>query len=150
MQRFLRRKESGAPFFYDINLRRGGYSDEVIEASLPQADILKLNEEELQECMRMRGVGGEPSAVIRLMMAKLSLNMVALTKGDLGSELFTPEDSSFAVAEAVEQMVDTVGAGDAFAAMLSIGILKKWPLQRTHRMAAEFASRICIIEGAIP
>jgi len=47
-------------------------------------------------------------------------------------------------------MVDTVGAGDGFAAMLAAGMLLGWSLKATLTRATEFASRICGVKGAIP
>ena len=73
-----------------------------------------------------------------------------MTKGDDGSELYSKEGSSRAAPVPVEPLVDTVGAGDAWAAVLAAGILKGWPPQKMLSAAAEFASRICTIEGAVP
>jgi fructokinase len=150
IQRLLHRKQSDAMSFYDINLRHDCYSDEVVEASLHETDILKLNADELRECKRITGNDQDDPTFILHIMTEYSLDTVALTKGDDGSELYTTEGSSRAVPEPVESMVDTVGAGDAYAAMLAAGILKKWSPQKTLAMAATFASRICSIEGAIP
>ena len=47
-------------------------------------------------------------------------------------------------------MVDTVGAGDAYSAMLLIGIIKGWEPDRMLSMASMFASRMCNIRGAVP
>ena len=48
------------------------------------------------------------------------------------------------------RFVDSVGAGDAYAALLAAGLLEKWPPETILRRAAAFASQICQIEGAIP
>jgi len=45
---------------------------------------------------------------------------------------------------------DTVGAGDAFAAMLAAGVVLRWPAETTLRLADRLAAKICGIEGAIP
>lgn len=44
--------------------------------------------------------------------------------------------------------VDTVGAGDAFSAVLALGIHRGWPMDTTLARAAEFAGEICRIRGA--
>jgi fructokinase len=150
IQRFLHRRQPKSVSFYDINLRRDCYSDEVIEACLHNTDILKLNTDELQECKRIGGIDQDDVFFIRHMMAEYSLEAVALTKANEGSELYTKEGCSRAAPKPVTAMVDTVGAGDAYAAMLAAGILKKWPPQKTLAMASELASRICTLEGAIP
>lgn len=150
IQQFLHRKQAGTVSFYDINLRRDCYSDEVIESSLYKTDILKLNTDELRECKRITGLDHDEPSLIRHMMTQYSLHTVALTKGDAGSELYTTEGASSAAPELAEFMVDTVGAGDAYAAMLAAGILMKWSPQKMLSLATAFASRICTIEGALP
>ncbi len=41
-------------------------------------------------------------------------------------------------------VVDTVGAGDAFAALLLLGLSKQWPLETTLERAQTFA---CVLVG---
>uniref|UniRef100_UPI003592EFAD PfkB family carbohydrate kinase n=1 Tax=Thiocapsa sp. TaxID=2024551 RepID=UPI003592EFAD len=43
---------------------------------------------------------------------------------------------------------DTVGAGDAFASVLILGIIRNWPLEITLDRAQSFASRIVEQHGA--
>jgi fructokinase len=150
IQRFLHRKKPDCISLYDINLRPNCYSADVIQASLHNTDILKLNTDELEECRHIAGNDQDTPSFIRYMMSEYSLNIVAVTKGDDGSELHTTEGCSVAASAPVESMVDTVGAGDAYAAMLAAGLLMKWAPQKTLSMAAMFASRICTIKGAIP
>ena len=46
------------------------------------------------------------------------------------------------------KIVDTVGAGDAFASVLVLGLLNGWPLQQTLQRAQAFASSIVGVRGA--
>jgi fructokinase len=46
-------------------------------------------------------------------------------------------------------VVDTVGAGDAFAATLIAGLRGSWPVPVTLRCAQQLASRICGLRGAV-
>jgi fructokinase len=73
-----------------------------------------------------------------------------VTKGERGSELFTNRGSFSADSADVIKVVDSVGAGDAYAAMLAAGMLKNWSTQKLLERASLFASRICEIKGAIP
>jgi len=150
IQRFLHRRQPDCISFYDINLRPSCYSTGVIQASLHNADILKLNMDELRECRNITGIDQDSPYFIRYMMSEYLLNIVAVTKGDDGSELYTKGGCSVAASAPVRSLVDTVGAGDAYAAILAAGLLKKWAPQKTLSMAAAFASRICTIKGAIP
>ena len=47
-------------------------------------------------------------------------------------------------------VVDTVGAGDAFAAVLIAGLLDGWPLPLTLDRAQQLASAVCGQRGAVP
>ena len=49
---------------------------------------------------------------------------------------------------AVKQVVDTVGAGDAFASVLIFGLLQDWSLSRTLERAQAFASSMVRVRGA--
>ena len=73
-----------------------------------------------------------------------------MTKGELGSELFTAQGHFSSESEAGVKVVDAVGAGDAYAAMLAAGILRDWPSEVTLQRASLFSSGICEIKGAIP
>ena len=50
----------------------------------------------------------------------------------------------------VEKVVDTVGAGDAYSAILCLGYLNKMPIDRINFLANKFAASIWGIKGAIP
>jgi fructokinase len=150
MQKFMEFRRSDALCFYDINLRRNCYSDKVIFASLDHADLLKLNKEELQECKNMFRFSRNDNAFIPFLMDKYALKMIAVTKGDKGSDLYTETGRFHSETNPVLSIVDTVGAGDAFSAMLAVGTMKGWKPDRTLSMASMFASRICEIRGAIP
>ena len=47
-------------------------------------------------------------------------------------------------------IIDSVGAGDAFAAIFLLGRMRAWPLERTLARANAFAGAICTVPGAVP
>jgi fructokinase len=49
-----------------------------------------------------------------------------------------------------EPVVDTVGAGDAFAAVFMLGLLQRWDAPTTLRRASEYAAAMCRVRGAAP
>jgi fructokinase len=150
MQKFLQLKKPETSSFYDINLRPGCYSEQIIKSSFQHTDILKLNSDELKECKRIIGAEQDDPTFIRYLMNQYSISSVALTKGDNGSEFYTYQELSQTAPYPVNSLVDTVGAGDAYAAVLAVGILMKWSPKATISRATDFASRICTIQGAIP
>jgi fructokinase len=150
IRKFMNNRRVDALCFYDINLRQDCYSNKVILTSLEHADILKLNTQELDECKRIIGFSKDNKAFISLLMDRYALKIVAVTGGDKGSELYTGDGFFQSKTNRVSSMVDTVGAGDAYSAMLVIGMIKAWEPVRMLAMASMFASRICEIRGAVP
>ena len=153
MQQFMTRRRSETVCFYDINLRPACYTDRIIHKSLEYSNFLKLNDEELKECKRMSGQAeeDEDDTFVNYLMRKYSLKTVALTLGKMGSKLYTEEGCyESKTTDKVQSLVDTVGAGDAYAAMLAVGIIKGWQPEHMLSMASRFAARICEIRGAIP
>ena len=51
--------------------------------------------------------------------------------------------------ESTVSVVDTVGAGDAFAAVIMLGILKNWSLAVMMTRAQTFASAVVGLQGAL-
>jgi fructokinase len=150
LQAFISLNSSKRLNFYDINLRPGCYNDDIIEKSLSKTDILKLSTGELEKLMQMRSLKMEIKQFVHYLMETHSIQTVSLTKGEQGSDLFTNQGSFSADSADIIKVVDSVGAGDAYAAMLAAGILKNWQPQVILERAALFASRICEIKGAIP
>jgi fructokinase len=150
IQKFIKDRSSDTVCFYDINLRPKCYSEKVILASLESADILKLNTQELDECKRIFRFSGDDDAFIHFLTNQYTLKIVAITKGDKGSELYTKDGHFQGRINRVSSIVDTVGAGDAYSAMLAAGIIKGWEPVKMLSMASMFASRICKIRGAVP
>lgn len=150
LQAFISRDSSETLKFCDINLRPGCYSDDVIEKSLRKTNILKLNNDELGKLAKIMSFKKNKDAVVHYLMKTYSIRRVALTKGELGSELFTNHGSFSADPAPAIRIVDSVGAGDAYAAMLAAGLLKNWQPKEILERASQFSSRICEVKGAIP
>ena len=118
--------------------------------SLSHANVLKLNNEECDEIRRILQYKKNPDTFMQYLMDTYPLEVISLTKGDRGSEIYTPTGCVRVGTTKIENVVDSVGAGDAYAAMLASGLLKKWQPETILRRATAFASQICQIEGAIP
>jgi fructokinase len=79
-----------------------------------------------------------------------AIDVVALTRGHRGSTLFTADGRFDAATPFVENIVDTVGAGDAFASVLAAGYLRGLPAPKTLNAATRLAAHLCTVAGAIP
>lgn len=133
----------------DINLRQKYFSREIIEQSLHLADILKLNDVELVILADMFDLKGSTRSQLELLAIKFDLKMIALTRGPAGSLLFRDGQWSDCPSIPIE-VVDTVGAGDAFTAMLAMGMLHRLSLDKINALADEAARYVCSCAGATP
>jgi fructokinase len=150
VQAMITCKSPAARCFYDINLRPRCYNDTLILKSLSESNILKLNQEEFEKLKQIKMFEGDCRGFVQYLMESCPLDFVSLTSGDRGSELFTPSEYHRTDPAKVASAADTVGAGDAYAAMLAAGILRNWHPEEILQRASRFASRICKIKGAIP
>ena len=93
---------------FDINLRQGFYTKEILCNSMKKCNILKINDEELVTISRMFGYPGiDLQDKCWILLAKYNLKMLILTCGINGSYVFTPGEISFVETPEVE-VADTV------------------------------------------
>jgi len=150
LQAFLDRCEPGTTCLFDLNLRPKCINEKAVLDSLTKADLLKLNIEEFEYLRALIGKGKGKGQFVEHLYEQYSIEMIALTKGHDGSELFFPQGHYAVKSRKIVKLSDTVGAGDAYAAILAIGHMRRWHPKDILDTATEFASRICEIEGAIP
>lgn len=134
---------------FDINLRQHYYSAGIIHDSLVRADILKLNEDELPVLASFYNISGNYEEQLQILMEKFELKYIAYTMGGKGSFLMNKHEMSYMKAPEVI-VVDTVGAGDSFTAILTVGVLNNLPLKEIHERATEVSAYVCTCEGATP
>ena len=141
-----------APRFLDINLREPWYDVQTLKRSLGQADILKLNSEELRLLDRLLHLGGtDKEDLAATLLHEFGLSGILVTCGDEGAWLLGRDGALTGIpAGEVIRIVDTVGAGDGFASVFILGLFKHWTPEQTLLRADHFARAICGIRGAIP
>ncbi len=133
--------------FVDVNLRPPWWDKETVNALLHDADWVKLNEAELA------ALGGFTSADLKTAMqafcGQFGLDTLVVTCGAKGA-VACDKNQHFAAVKpaAITAVVDTVGAGDAFASVLLLGFSKRWPLETTLERAQAFASAMVGRRGA--
>lgn len=152
IQKFLDtmpRKEDTLTVF-DVNLRQGFYTKEILCSSMERCNILKINDEELVTVSRMFGYPGiDLQDKCWILLGKYNLKMLILTCGINGSYVFTPGNVSFQPTPTVK-VADTVGAGDSFTAAFVSSILKGKDVQEAHRRAVNTSAFVCTQKGAMP
>lgn len=143
---FLYKAGPSTDFFCDINIRPPHFRNEAVLSSLHRATILKLNDDELRLIGKICGLPEKAGAL----MHTYGIDMLAITHGSRGSTLISGGRTYRSTPVDVDGMMDTVGAGDAYAAILAAGYLHGMPISKTIDLATEFAATICTLPGAIP
>lgn len=112
----LLKSASDAVRFCDVNLRRGCYSAETVALLLAQCDVLKLNEEEAQVLGEMFALGASNLFDLSdLLRARWHIDAVVITLGPRGALAASDVERVYDAGYAVD-VIDTLGAGDAFSA----------------------------------
>ena len=148
--RFLNATPKGCMRIFDINLRQKFYSKEVIQESLRQCNVMKINDEELVIIGRMFGYPGlDIENKCWLILGKYNLDMLVLTCGVNGSYVFSKGAMSFLETPKVE-VADTVGAGDSFTGAFVASILSGKTIPEAHRIGVNVSAYVCTQNGAMP
>lgn len=135
---------------FDVNLRQGFYTKEILCNSMKRCNILKINDEELVTVSRMFGYPGiDLQDKCWILLGKYNLRMLILTCGINGRYVFTPGNVSFQPTPKVE-VADTVGAGDSFTAAFIASLLKGKSVTEAHALAVRTSAFVCTRKGAMP
>lgn len=140
----------GKKYFCDVNLRQNYYSKEIIQLCLTNSNVVKLNKDELKLISQFENIyknNLEDSA--KKLADEYEIEIICVTKGEEGAVLINSDDIS-TYSHKPDKVVDTLGAGDAYAAMLCLGYVSRWNLNKINQLATEFSADICEIEGALP
>lgn len=134
---------------FDINLRQSFYNRKIIEQLLKLSNVFKLNDEELLIVSDLLSIPGSEAQVVRSLMLKYKLSVIAVTKGAKGAVLYCPE-GAYPVKGKKIRVADTVGAGDAFTAGLVTGLLNGLKMETISDLANRLAVYVCRQPGATP
>ena len=132
--------------FVDVNLRPPWWERETLLPLLQDADWVKLNEAELAAlCPESSGV----EAAMLEFYDLFDLETLVVTRGEKGAVACDSRQQFMAVKPPESlAVVDTVGAGDAFTALLLMGLNKQWSLEEILERAQEFACAMVGRRGA--
>lgn len=140
------------PVFVDVNLRPPFWDQPLIERLLDGADWVKLNHDEL---MMLSGKPEDTRREILIDTAqrfreRLDVEALIVTCGEHGAFVVTQQDVFDRAPIKPDTIIDTVGAGDAFSAIVIAGLLSRQDFDTILDRASRFAARICSIRGAVP
>ncbi|MYA76996.1 MAG: carbohydrate kinase [Gemmatimonadetes bacterium] len=147
---FLEALVPSALRLFDVNLRQDRYAPALLHESFQHAHIAKLNDGELRAVCPLLDLGGKDlggddlETMARQLREHYELEVVCVTRGAEGSLLVTASETVAHAGVPVE-VVDTIGAGDAFTAVLASGPLEP-ASEAANRLGAGYASQ----PGAMP
>jgi len=147
---FLKNRTPGVRTFCDINLRKDCYNTTTVRTSVEDADVLKLSIDEAAEIAGRLELPENPAGAAERLRKSFGVDILILTRGAEGSELFAEGTHTRVTPPPLSTVVDTVGAGDAFAAAAAYGVLRGAAPQKILETASTFAAAICGVEGAVP
>jgi fructokinase len=134
---------------YDANLRVDLWNEELVRDVAGMASVIKLNEEEARVLARiLEAPWPGREAFSRALATRQELRAVAITAGSRGASLLV--DGEFAEAPApVVEVVNSIGAGDAFTAAMVDGLLRGWPSARVLARSISLGSLVASRPGAM-
>ncbi|MCW5966349.1 MAG: carbohydrate kinase [Bryobacterales bacterium] len=136
--------------FYDVNLRDGHYHWDTVETLLQAANVVKLNEHELGWVARKSGFQGQSfSALCDSLSKEYALETICVTRGGRGCGICHRGEVADVPGESIT-VASTVGAGDAFSAMLLHGIASGWTITECARKANRLGAFVASRQGAVP
>ncbi|MBN8785774.1 MAG: carbohydrate kinase [Terrimonas sp.] len=139
-----------APFkILDINLRAPHYERKTLDYLLQHADILKLNNDELQLLGDWYGLKGSEKEFIAALQDKFHLNTILTTRGDKGAIVL--EDGKFYEHPGyIVKVADTIGSGDSFLAAFLSKYIESASPDDAVSFAAGMGAFIATKPGACP
>ncbi len=139
---------SRLPVFMDVNLRDPWWEHGAVMARLRAACWVKLNDEELDILLQRTLSRTDIHSAAEQLRVDAGLELLVVTLGADGAWIFTAGEAQCGEPVVVDEIADTVGAGDAFSAVTLLGLLSGWSTPVTLQRALEFAARICRQRGA--
>lgn len=141
----------GVKRFYDMNLREGHWNLPLVQRLSNQATILKLNDSEAETLFGL-SLPAEEFSLERFAgywSSTYNIETICITLGSKGCAVFT--ENSLQLFEGFSaKVVDTVGAGDAFAAAFLHGRIQGWPIERQAAFANALGALVASRAGATP
>lgn len=151
IQEFVKGTRPDCLRILDINLRAPFWTADVLHESLALANVLKLNDAELAILADLFGWNSSSQRdVLNKLLNTFSLQLVALTRGAEGATLLNSSGDISELPGEKVAVADTVGAGDAFTAALTVGMLQRLSLEAINQWAIRVAGFVCSQPGGTP
>jgi fructokinase len=130
----------------DVNLRPPWWRRETVMSMLQGARWVKLNEAELELLVPD---ADSLQARMRALQKLYGTELLIVTLGAAGAVVLAAGGEEFRVVpQNLGEVIDTVGAGDAFTSVMTLGLLHGWSPPLMLERAQAFASAVTGIRGA--
>ncbi len=132
---------------FDANLRQDYYDARILRRSCEVASVVKLNRDELPLVCDMLNVKDAPALV-----TAFELDVLAVTRGSEGTRLYSRKGHVDGAPAAYNPRpdADAVGAGDACAAAIAVGLVMRKPMQAVADLANLMGAHVAGQPGATP
>ena len=141
--------DSEALMVFDVNLRPPYDDREIVRRSLRRADVVKINHREMQQLAAWFDLPGAEREAAAALAEAFACRIVCVTRGSDGAALWREgtwtEHPGFEV-----EVRDTVGAGDAFLAVLLAGLLAGTESRALLHHANLIGAYVATQFGAVP
>lgn len=132
---------------FDVNLRPPYDDIDIVKRGLTYATLVKMNSNELEQ---IESAIGRPLTPRDLFGRYGQIEYLCVTRGAEGAELHSRYGESESIEPPPVDPVDTVGAGDAFTAGLSIALVEGDSVRRALQAANERAASVLAVRGGLP
>lgn len=135
---------------FDVNLRSDYFSKELIDELLQEANVFKINDEEMIKVQKLFDLNLSVEDVCRWFIQKYNLRYLIFTAGEKYSIVYAADGENSYLETPKVEVADTVGAGDSFSAGFIMGLLNGKTMREAHKQAVATAAFVCTKSGAWP
>jgi len=135
--------------FVDVNLRAPWWKANKVSTIMQNAQWIKQNDDQITALAKeLKLFSDDLTQTARNFIQKYSLEWIIVTQGEHGALIVTKSSDLHAASPQPKYLIDTVGAGDAFATGCIHGLMHDWPVKDIIEKAQSFASDVCGLRGA--
>ena len=134
---------------FDVNLRTPYYNESLIMQLLNLADIVKMNDEELEIIGKWMGIKETEVNTAIEIKKQFNWKQLIVTRGAKGAWLFN-KNGKISISGISIQVQDTIGSGDSFLAAFLSKFLQNVSLEKCLQFASLTGAYVATQKGGTP
>jgi fructokinase len=144
------KKKMDCPIYVDVNMRAPWVKGETAVEMIKGATWAQAAKPDFDQMLgSVSFVGLDRMGMVGYLRDMSGVKALIMTMGKEGAIMGSQTVSIEIKQKSLPQVVDTIGCGDAFAAVAISGLMNGWPLEQTVDRANEFAAGVCKLKGAV-